>query len=106
MSKIVLGRGLGALIPGDEKAAEETKKYRTVSLDQIAPNPMQPRRDFDEDRLRELADSFRTNGIMQPLVVRSSGNGYTIIAGERRFRAARLAGFSEVPVMAETVFGV
>ncbi len=99
MSKIVLGRGLGALIPGDDKAAQESKKYRTVPLDQIAPNPMQPRRDFDEESLRELADSLRTNGIMQPLVVRANGGGYTIIAGERRFRAARLAGFSEVPVM-------
>ena len=99
MSKIVLGKGLGALIPGDDKAALEIKKYRTVPLDQIGPNPMQPRRDFDEGSLRELADSLKINGIMQPLVVRSNGGGYTIIAGERRFRAARLAGFSEVPVM-------
>ncbi len=99
MSKIVLGKGLGALIPGDDKAAAESKKYRSVPLDQIGPNPMQPRREFDEESLRELAESFKVNGIIQPLVVRANGGGYTIIAGERRFRAARLAGLTEVPVM-------
>ena len=99
MSKIVLGKGLGALIPGDDKAAAESKKYKSVSLDRIGPNPMQPRRDFDEESLRELADSLKANGVMQPLVVRANGGGYTIIAGERRFRAARMAGMTEVPVM-------
>ena len=99
MSKLVLGRGLGALIPNEEKAVDQEKKYRTVSLDSIAPNPMQPRRDFDEEGLRELADSFETNGILQPLIVRVNGSGYTIIAGERRFRAARLANLEEVPVL-------
>jgi ParB family chromosome partitioning protein len=99
MSKIVLGKGLGALIPGDDKAAGESRKYRSVPLDRIGPNPMQPRRDFDDESLRELAESFKMNGVMQPLVVRANGGSYTIIAGERRFRAARLAGLSEVPVM-------
>lgn len=99
MSKIVLGKGLGALIPGEDKSAAESRRYKNVALDQIGPNPMQPRRDFDEASLRELADSFKANGIMQPLVVRASGGGYTIIAGERRFRAARMAGMTEVPVM-------
>ncbi|MCK4574139.1 MAG: ParB/RepB/Spo0J family partition protein [candidate division Zixibacteria bacterium] len=99
MSKLVLGKGLGALIPTDEKIAGEPKKYRTVTLDRIAPNPMQPRRDFDEAGLRELADSFKANGIMQPLLVQQHGSEYTIIAGERRFRAARMANFEEVPVL-------
>ncbi|UCG62375.1 MAG: ParB/RepB/Spo0J family partition protein [Candidatus Zixiibacteriota bacterium] len=99
MSKIVLGKGLGALIPGDDKAAAEARKYKSVPLDRIGPNPMQPRRDFDEESLRELAESFKANGVMQPLIVRFNGGGYTIIAGERRFRAARMAGLTEVPVM-------
>jgi len=99
MSKLVLGKGLGALIPGDDKAAAEAKKYRTIALDRIGPNPMQPRRDFDEESLGRLAESFKQNGIMQPLVVRVNGGGFTIIAGERRFRAARMAGLSEVPVV-------
>jgi len=99
MSKLVLGKGLGALIPGDDKAATEGRRYRTVPLDKIGPNPMQPRRDFDEESLGRLAESFKQNGVMQPLVVRINGGGYTIIAGERRFRAARMAGLNEIPVV-------
>ena len=99
MSKVVLGKGLGALIPGEAKKSDENKKYQVVALDNIAPNPMQPRRIFKEQALQELADSLKTNGLMQPLVVRQTGSSYTIIAGERRFRAARLAGLNEVPVV-------
>jgi len=99
MSKLVLGKGLGALIPGDDKAAAAARKYRTVPLDEIGPNPMQPRRDFDQESLGRLAESFKQNGVIQPLVVRANGGGFTIIAGERRFRAARMAGLNEVPVV-------
>lgn len=99
MSKLVLGKGLGALIPSDEKEKTSEKKYKTISLDRIAPNPMQPRRDFDEQKLQELAESFKTSGVVQPLVVRLNGSMFTIIAGERRFRAAKLAGLTEVPVV-------
>ncbi|UCD64170.1 MAG: ParB/RepB/Spo0J family partition protein [Candidatus Zixiibacteriota bacterium] len=98
MSKLVLGKGLGALIPGDEEKAAQQRKYQMVPLDKIGPNPMQPRRDFDEESLRALAESFKQNGVMQPLIVRINGSGFTIIAGERRFRAAKLAGLAEVPV--------
>jgi ParB family transcriptional regulator, chromosome partitioning protein len=98
MSKLVLGKGLGALIPGDDGAGTPVN-YKMVPLDQISPNPMQPRRDFDEARLRELADSFKLNGIMQPLVVNKNDSGYTIVAGERRLRAARMAGLENVPVV-------
>ncbi|MDD5425209.1 MAG: ParB/RepB/Spo0J family partition protein [candidate division Zixibacteria bacterium] len=99
MSKLVLGKGLGALIPGDETSPGEAVNYKMVPLDQIRANPMQPRRDFNEERLRELADSFKINGIMQPLVVKKSDGGYAVIAGERRFRAARMAGLEKVPVV-------
>ena len=99
MSKLVLGKGLGALIPGDETSPGEAVNYKMVPLDQIRANPMQPRRDFNEERLRELADSFKINGIMQPLVVKKSDSGYAVIAGERRFRAARMAGLEKVPAV-------
>lgn len=98
MKKIVLGKGLDALIPVETMESGE-RRMRQVSVDRIAPNPLQPRRDFDEAALHELADSFRRNGIMQPLVVRQDGPMFTIIAGERRYRAARLAGLGQVPVV-------
>ncbi len=99
MSKLVLGKGLSALIPNEEGGQKEEHVYRTVSLEQIAPNPQQPRQQFDEEGLQQLARSLKENGLMQPLVVKQQGNGYIIIAGERRYRASKLAGFTEVPVM-------
>lgn len=99
MSKIVLGKGLGALIPSDEAAVEDDRQLRTMPLDRLKPNPFQPRRDFDQEALEELAESMKRNGLMQPLVIRKDGSDFTIIAGERRFRAARLAGFEQVPVI-------
>lgn len=99
MSKVVLGKGLDALIPVEAADRRSENRYRMVPLDRIAPNPMQPRHNFDEDSLAQLAESFKTNGIIQPLIVRQDGSEYIIIAGERRFRAARLAGFGEVPVI-------
>src|SRR5512147_2953121 len=97
MTKLVLGKGLGALIPADEETSGD-QLHRTVALDQIAPNPMQPRQEFDPQAMAELADSLKQNGLMQPLVVRKSESGFSIIAGERRYRAARLAGLTSVPV--------
>ena len=99
MSKVVLGRGIEALIPSDSKQAHEEGKYRLVPLDLIAPNPLQPRHDFDEDTLQQLADSLKRNGMIQPLVVKQTDSGFSIIAGERRLRAARIAGLKEVPVV-------
>jgi len=99
VKKVVLGKGLDALIPADRPGGPDQHRLRQVPLHMIAPNPLQPRREFDESGLHELADSFKRNGVMQPLVVTPSGSTYTIIAGERRFRAARLAGLAEVPVV-------
>ena len=79
MSKVVLGRGIEALIPVDSKQAREEGKYRLVPLDLIAPNPLQPRHDFDEDALQQLADSLKRNGMIQPLVVKQSDSGFTLI---------------------------
>ncbi len=99
MSKIVLGKGLDALISSDSKKSNEQRRFRTLPLDSLAPNPMQPRRDFDDVGLHELADSIKENGVIQPLLVKQDGSAFTIIAGERRFRAAKLAGLTEVPVI-------
>ena len=95
-----LGRGLGALLGDFQEAPQEQSNYRLLPLHKIEPNPDQPRRDFDEEELSELAESISVHGLIQPLTVREMGNGYyQIIAGERRWRACRMAGVSEVPVV-------
>ena len=117
--KMGLGRGLNTLIPKapivDEedveqvkkkvsrssktKKKEETKKELTLPIDKIEPNPDQPRNQFDEDTLQELADSIKQYGMLQPILVTPKDDFYEIIAGERRWRAAKLAGVKEVPVI-------
>jgi ParB family chromosome partitioning protein len=104
-----LGKGLSALLPSrpaarpEPKAPEEqaSKTIHSLSIDAIDPNPVQPRSVFVNDRLNELAQSIRANGIIQPLIVRKAGDRYQLVAGERRWRAARLAGLSEVPVVVQ-----
>ncbi len=92
-----LGRGLGALIPG--AGGEEGETTTTiVALASIRPNPMQPRQQFHDKTVAELAESIRQKGILQPLLVRRKGEVYELIAGERRLRAAERAGLSRVPV--------
>lgn len=94
-----LGRGLGALID-DFSASESTQTVTSLPLQKVEPNPNQPRHRFDEEELQALADSISEHGILQPLAVRKMEGGfYQIIAGERRWRAARLAGLQEVPVV-------
>lgn len=92
-----LGRGLGALI-GEESAGERSAVME-ISVHELDPNLQQPRKHFDAEKLEELAQSIRTYGIVQPIIVQRNGDRYTIIAGERRYRAARLAGLTEVPVV-------
>jgi ParB family transcriptional regulator, chromosome partitioning protein len=97
--KRVLGRGVGALLAGDD-LSEDENRFFMCDVDKIKPNPNQPRTFFDEDKLTELADSIRELGVIQPLlVIKAKGNRYVLIAGERRLRAARLAGKNEVPVV-------
>ena len=116
MMRKPLGRGLNALIPGATKpvmpplsAPPETVEAEAetrVAVDRIHPNPRQPRMEFDEAALQELAASIRTQGIIQPLLVRPSpvGDGdYELVAGERRLRAAGLAGVREVPIVVRTL---
>jgi ParB family chromosome partitioning protein len=101
-----LGRGLEALIPSGEyiedvgtEAQGRRRLALQVPIDEIKPNPEQPRRAFDPAALQELADSIRVHGILQPLLVREALSGYEVIAGERRLRAAQIAGLREVPVI-------
>ena len=107
-----LGRGLGALISGPstlesakDLRTESDERLRDVPLHLIAPNPKQPRRDFHETELRELEDSLRANGLLQPVTVRSSsgGQGFELIAGERRVRAARRLGWSTITAIVRDI---
>ena len=105
-----LGRGLDALIPGAGKAAPTlptatpADAEQEVAIELISPNPRQPRVDFDESTLGELAASIRAKGVIQPLLVRPrDGGGYELVAGERRLRAAERAGLSRVPVVVREV---
>jgi ParB family transcriptional regulator, chromosome partitioning protein len=95
-----LGKGLSALIPD---APEPRASTVEVDIDQLSPNDFQPRAYVDDARLQELASSIQSNGIIQPIVVRKAGDRFQIIAGERRWRAARLAGLQRVPVVVRRV---
>lgn len=95
--KKVLGRGISALIEGAEGAHEDKGRYIVATLEDISPNPFQPRRTFTEESLKELSDSIREKGVIEPLLVRRSALGFELVAGERRLRAARIAGLKEVP---------
>ena len=95
-----LGRGLGALLGDFQEPSLEKSNSRMLPLHRIEPNPDQPRKDFDEELLQELSESISVHGLIQPLTVRETDTGYfQIIAGERRWRACRMAGLSEVPVV-------
>ena len=95
-----LGKGLGALLGDFNDEPLEQSAYRLLPIYKVEPNPDQPRHDFDEEELEALAESIRVHGVLQPLTVRETASGYyQIIAGERRWRASRLAGLSDVPVV-------
>ena len=92
LKKRGLGRGLEALFEDTPKIeSDQGEEIHKIGLEEIRPNPYQPRKTFDEKSLQELSDSIKENGIFQPIIVRKSLNGYEIIAGERRFRASKLA---------------
>jgi len=101
--KMALGKGLGALIPEVASGKEEQKDYFFCDIDLIRPNRFQPRLNFSEEDLQELTDSIKTQGILQPLLVRKDEDGYELIAGERRLRAAKRARLTQVPVVIKRV---
>ncbi|HNX37316.1 MAG TPA: ParB/RepB/Spo0J family partition protein [Candidatus Cloacimonadota bacterium] len=99
-----LGRGLGALIPDNDLPAKPHAGLSTLPIEQIKPNKYQPRKTFDPEKLTELAESIKENGIIQPLIVtKSADSEYELIAGERRLQAAKLAGLDLVPVVIRSV---
>jgi len=103
-----LGKGLGALLPTRPPASAPPPPAhediaQTISVDAIEPNPHQPRRIFQNEKLSELAQSIRANGIIQPIVVRRVGDKFQLVAGERRWRASKLAGLTQVPVVIQDI---
>ena len=101
MKKKGLGRGLSSLLKEDDFITDEN--LLTVDLDKLKAREDQPRKNFDDDSLEELANSIKADGVIQPIVVRKVGDKYEIIAGERRFRASKLAGLEKVPVVVKNV---
>lgn len=101
--KNALGKGLSALIPEMDSSDNQSPDYFQCGVDRINPNRYQPRTQFSERELDELAESIRTQGILQPLLVKRDGTGYELIAGERRLRAARKAGIQQVPVVVKDI---
>ncbi|MBG0790590.1 MAG: ParB/RepB/Spo0J family partition protein [Desulfovibrionaceae bacterium] len=98
-----LGRGLDALLGGvreDEKITADSAEVRMIDINAIVPNPHQPRREFSEDALNDLAASIKSRGVLQPVLIRTLGNNrYELVAGERRLRASKIAGLSEIPTL-------
>ena len=95
-----LGKGLGALLGDFTEETREKSPYQLLPIHKVEPNPEQPRQDFDEEALQDLSESIAVHGVIQPLTVRETYGGYyQIIAGERRWRAARLAGLTEIPAV-------
>ena len=101
--KIALGRGLNALLPDIEFIEDKSKEYFQCHIELIRPNRYQSRLRFSEDELEGMARSIKEHGIIQPLLVRKDDNGYELVAGERRLRAAKKAGLSQVPVIVKTI---
>lgn len=97
-----LGRGLNALI-SEANAETGNEPEAVLSISEIVRNPNQPRMTFDEDKLAELADSIRQNGVLQPILVRRKGQKYEIVAGERRYQASKLAGLKEIPAVVREI---
>ena len=98
MNKVKLGKGLNALIPKDINVSDR-KKFMVLETERVHTNPNQPRKEFDQDALKNLADSIQQNGILQPLIVKAQNGGFEIVAGERRFRAAQMIGLEKVPAV-------
>ncbi len=102
--KQALGRGLSALLPDAAKLSqiEEGERVQLLDISRVRPNPNQPRKNFDQTKLQELAESIRAHGVMQPLIVAKEGGSWLIVAGERRYRAAGLAGLTVIPCIERT----
>lgn len=103
VKKSGLGRGLDSLLSEAETESGNTKADTEIEITKIVANPDQPRKEFDEDGLNELAESIKLNGILQPILVRPKGSKYEIVAGERRYQASKRAGLKKIPVIVRDV---
>lgn len=101
MNKNRLGRGLDSLIGGADSLVTEQDQILQIQLDLIRPNPYQPRKEFNEEGIQELAQSIKEHGVIQPVIVKKTVRGYILIAGERRLRASKLAGLETIPAVAK-----
>ena len=99
MAKRALGMGIDALLGGENKTTVSASDVKSIALDLIDPNPNQPRKSFNDESLEEMAESIRSQGVIQPVILEPAAGRYTLVAGERRFRAARLAELHEVPAI-------
>ncbi len=98
MAKQALGRGLGALLQTNDNNFE-FNSVTEIKINEIDPNPEQPRKHFDDEKLLQLSESIKKHGVVQPIIIKKEGKNYRIVAGERRWRAARLAGLTTIPVI-------
>jgi len=105
MKRRALGKGLGSLLP-ERPAGGHDRQLLSLDLDRIVPNPNQPRGSFNQEELDELAASIGQAGVLQPILVRDAGAGYELVAGERRWRAAQLAGLKQIPAILQKVDGI
>ena len=103
MERKALGKGISALIPTKEPESTKHEEVLSLKLEQIRPSPFQPRVDFDEQSMEELTQSIKEKGVIQPVLVRRSGDFYELIAGERRLRAAKLLNLKEIPAIVKNV---
>lgn len=99
MSRQALGRGLRSLIPQMDEISGDKQGVSHIQLNLITANPFQPRKEFDEEKLQQLADSIKQHGVLEPIIVRRYNGGYQIVAGERRWRACSLAGLESIPAI-------
>ncbi len=102
MKKKALGKGLKAFIP-EEYGILKEEKYAELDIDQLKPNPLQPRLKFSQNSIEELSLSIKESGVLQPIIVSPEGDGYRIIVGERRWRAAQRIGLKKIPVLIRTM---
>src|SRR6267142_4149380 len=103
MNRKALGRGLGALLSSSDRTIDLQDEPYEVAVELVDSGPSQPRTHFDEVSLERLADSIRSHGVVQPILVRRRGERYELIAGERRWRAAKIAGLSKIPVVVKEI---
>jgi len=103
MKRRALGKGLGTLLPEKPAVGVVEEGYVQIEVSRIQPNPSQPRESFDEEELEDLAESIKEAGVLQPVLVRRSGDDFELIAGERRWRAARRAGLERIPALIQQV---